>query len=100
MSRGPDIIRWVIDRFLAHDDSITQELALTIEREARAEWGGQRIDYVAKFCEADRPGRTRQARQPLPEEAVRDYLAGTPLPEITSRHGVSRATLYRGLKRR
>jgi hypothetical protein len=100
LTRRPDIIRWVIERMMAHEDSITQELALTVERECRAEWGGQRIDYVAKTCAADKPTRNGPAPGVVPPQAVQDYIAGRPLPEITASHGISRATLYRGLKRR
>lgn len=96
-----DIIRWVIERMMAHEDSITQELALTVEREARAEWGGQRIDYIAKTCAADVEERRRlQGAKPVPQEAVADYVAGQPMPEIELKYGISRRTLYRGLKRR
>jgi hypothetical protein len=97
-----DIIRWVIDRMLAHDDSITQELALTVEREARAEWGGQRIDYIAKTCPADRDRRRALQGRTSPEReraAVADYLADKPLPLIEQEHGISRRTLYRMVKR-
>jgi hypothetical protein len=100
VSRGPDIIRWVIERMMAHEDSITQELALTVEREARAEWGGQRIDYVAKTCAADKPRRTGPAAAACAPQAVQDYMAGVPLPDIENSHGISRRTLYRALKRR
>ncbi|MCA3072469.1 MAG: helix-turn-helix domain-containing protein [Rhodocyclaceae bacterium] len=101
MSRGPDIIRWVIERMMAHEDSITQELALTIEREARHEWGGQRIDYVAKHCQADIEARRQaQGAKTVPPRAVQQYLDGAPLPSITAEHGISRRTLYRALKRR
>lgn len=97
MSRK-DIIKWIVDRMLAHDDSITQELALTIEREARAEWGGQRIDYIAKHC-----GQARAGRQGLPTEVRQAvYQAGVSdqsTASITAEHGISRATLYRLLKR-
>lgn len=98
--RRTDVIRWVIERMLAHEDSITQELALTVEREARTEWGGQRIDYIAKHCAADKPKRTGPPADPVPADAVRDYIAGRPLIEIESSHGINRRTLYRSLKRR
>ena len=92
-----DIIRWVIDRMLAHDESITQELALTVEREARAEWGGQRIDYVPKECDR------KAARKPLSPDAQRAvYAAGLgsePTGRIVREHGISRSTLYRLMKR-
>lgn len=92
-----DIIRWVIDRMLAHDDSITQELAATVEREARAEWSGQRIDYIARHCDR------KAARKPLSEAAQRAVyeagLAATPTDQIVNEHGISRTTLYRLMKR-
>lgn len=88
--RGTDIIRWVIDRMLAHDDSITQELALTVEREARIEWGGQSIDYIAKTCAADRPN---------PEAVRRDFEREANARQVAQRHGISRRTLYRMLNK-
>jgi transposase-like protein len=97
-----DIIRWVIDRMLAHDDSITQELALTVEREARAEWGGQRIDYIAKTCPEDLERRRALQGRTDPEReraAVAAYLADEPVPAIEQRFGISRRTLYRMIKR-
>lgn len=88
--RTTDIIRWVIDRMLAHDDSITQELALTVEREARIEWGGDTV-YIAKTCGADMPD---------PKAVLQDYVLNKPVGEITRRHGISRAYLYKVIKQR
>lgn len=93
-----DIISWVIERMRAHDDSITQELAAAVEREARAEWGGQRIDYIAR--NADR----RAARRPFDPETRRAAFEAAistagPSREVAKAAGVSRATLYRLLKR-
>lgn len=90
-----DIIRWVIDRMLAHDDSITQELALRVEREARAEWGGQRIEYVPKTCELV------TARKPVHVEqsVVAALEQGVPPRQVMSEMGLSRATVYRMLKK-
>ncbi len=98
MSRA-DIIRWVIDCMMAHDDSITQELALTVEREARAEWGGRSIDYIRKACDGDR----KAGRRPVPPDAaqalLQDGMSAAPTHQVLQQHGVSRATLYRMLKR-
>ena len=92
-----DIIRWVIDCMISHDDSITQELALTVEREARAEWGG-REEYIHKAIHGDRRG----GRRPLPPDADRTaYEAGlsaAPTDRVLQDHGISRATLYRRMK--
>lgn len=88
-SKGTDIIRWVIDRMLAHEDSITQDLALTVEREARAEWGGDTV-YIVKTCASDGPDT---------QAVLQDYAQNKPVGEITRRHGISRAGLYRLIKR-
>ena len=92
-----DIIRWILDRLLAHDDSITQDLIATVEREARIEWGGQRIEYIPKT--SDR----RSGRRPLDPEtrraALQAGLSNAPTREVVQATGVSRATLYRLLKR-
>lgn len=102
MSRGPDVIRWVIDWMLANDDSINQELALRCEREARREWGGQEVGYIAKTCAADREQRRAlQGRTPASTEraAVADYLSNRPIDQVVEAHGISRRTLYRMIKR-
>ena len=92
-----DIIKWVIERMLAHDDSITQELALTVEREARLEWGGQRIEYIAKSVErkhGPRPLLDSEARRAAFEAAKSD----APIAEVQQKTGLSRASIYRLLK--
>lgn len=93
-----DIIRWVIDCMLRHDDSITQEIALTVERESRAEWGGQRIEYVRKTCDG-RPGRRPSLSAEVLRAAHADALGTESTAEIISRHGLSRTSFYRLLKK-
>lgn len=93
MSRK-DIIRWTIDWMLAHEESITEDLMLNFEREARIEWGG--VD--------NRPwkhdGRAGRPRKLANEAAAFVDAAGTePVNVVTERHGISRRTLYRLLKR-
>lgn len=92
-----DIIRWVIDRMLAHDDSITQELAITVEREARQEWGGQSIGYVPKT--SDRRAGRRPLDPAARQAAFEAATTSAPTREVLQATGVSRATLYRLLKR-
>lgn len=97
-----DVISWVIDWMMTNEAAITEELALRCEREARREWGGQRIDYIAKTAAVDREQRrTLQGRTPVETErhAVADYLANKPIDTIVAERGISRRTLYRALKR-
>jgi transcriptional regulator of acetoin/glycerol metabolism len=98
--RRPDVIRWVIDWMMANEAAISEDLALRCERAARAEWGGQRVDYIAKTCAADGVGAAGGRPRKAAMAAISDYIDGRPLPEISQAHGVSRATLYRALKRR
>lgn len=75
--KDPDIIRWVIDRMLAHDASISADMALVVEREARAEWGGRSIGYIAKRCAADMPD---------PEAVLTDYTRAQPTERVHGGH--------------
>lgn len=90
-----DIIKWVIDRMLAHDDSITQELALTVEREARMEWGGKRVPYIAKSTE----GATRPLDSDARRVAFEAAKSSASLTEVSQKTGLSRTSIYRLLKR-
>lgn len=100
MSRK-DIIRWVIDRMMAHEDCITQELALRVEREARQEWGGQSISYVAKTVrEPGRPGRPAKLAPEAQAQAIDRMLStDVPMEDLAGEFGASRRTMYRLLKR-
>lgn len=102
MSSKRDIIRWVIECMMRHDDSITEELALTVERESRIEWGGQRVEYVPKTCDgrrAWRPAIEPDVARRAHADALSVDLAAESAEEIGRRHGISRATVYRLLKR-
>jgi DNA-binding NtrC family response regulator len=96
LSRPADIISWVIDWMLANEDSITQELALRCELEARAEWGGQRIEYVAKTPRRATPGQ--EARRRAEDQALQSVVAGgQSVRRAAEMHGVPRTTLQRKL---
>lgn len=97
-----DVICRVIDIMRSLAPSITEEQAQLCERAARAEWGGQRVDYIAKTCSTDRDQRRQmQGRTPATVQvaAVADYLADKPIDTIVRDHGISRRTLYRMVKR-
>lgn len=100
MSRK-DIIRWVIECAMRHDDSITQELALVIERECRAEWGGQRIEYVPKHVTSTSRGGRPPTDAAVAARAVSAVVRGGRSPsDVASDMGVSRTTMYELLKQR
>lgn len=96
--RRADIIRWVIDCMVRHAPDIKPEIALAVERECRAEWGGQRVDYIAKACTVDREHRTAR-HGAMPSRAERMPRESSPSPLELQGDGMSRAALYRMLKR-
>jgi len=94
--KDKDIVRWVLDRLLAHDPSITEELTLTVERETRAEWGGQEVRiWKTSTGRVGRPPRTPYDQA----KAYADGVGTDTTTEILGKHGISRATLYRLVKR-
>ncbi len=93
MTMRVDIIRELIDRLLeaAHrEGSFTESMAREVERSFRSEYRGA-------TCEVHETPRAL-----LPEKqgaVVTAYLEGQPVSEITKHHNISRATMYRYLKR-
>lgn len=63
-----------------------EQLLGEIEVEIKAEFKGDRV-YVP-------------APRPHPDRVREDYRSGTEMDEIVTRHGISRATIYRYLKQR
>ena len=89
MSITVDVVSELINRMLDaanREGGLTESLAREVERAFRHEFSGEKF-YVK--------------REPTPKKtaAVTDYLSGQPLEQITKHHGISRATLYRHMKR-
>ena len=86
-----DAVRDLIDRLLAaahREGTLSESLAIEVERQWRRDYRGERI-YVASV--------------PVPDAVksvvVEQYKAGVPIPKIESSAGISRATLYRLIKK-
>lgn len=92
-----DIVRDVLERLMAHDDSITAELALRVEVEIRREWGGQRV-FVGKTV-GQRVGRPPSLSPEALRKAYADGLSSEPVSAVTKRHGISRSSLYTLVKK-
>lgn len=88
--REPDLVLVILRRVVEMNPSIDPETVLAIEAEIRLLYGGRRY-FLPK-----------RKKHPTPEQRraiVRDALTNMSTPEIERRHGVDRATIYRGLKR-
>ncbi|WP_150428860.1 helix-turn-helix domain-containing protein [Dechloromonas sp. CZR5] len=87
-----DLISELINRMLAahQEGRLTRENALRIEQEFRREFNGAEC-YIKE--------RTEVTVVKKQEAVVSAYLAGEPVDRITKENGISRATLYRYLKR-
>lgn len=86
----PDILQVVLLRVRAATPLLTDEQARQIEDAVRAELGGLRVRIPKR-----KKHPSREQRQAIFTEAM-----GTATDaEITERHGIHRATLYRMLKR-
>lgn len=88
-----DAVRDLVTRLLdaaRREGTFTESVALEVERQWRMEYRGTKISVSYK------PLADHHAWRAAP---VQDYLVGKPIEEITRNHGISRATLYRYLKK-
>jgi len=88
-----DIVRELILRIIeasAREGSFTESMALEVERSFRHDFKG---------CEAYVSERPASYPEATKLAAVAHYLEGRPVEQITRENGISRATLYRYLKR-
>lgn len=87
---GPDIVLVVLQRVRAVTTELTEEQAQQIELAIKAEYGGQRVRIP------------KRKKHPSPEQrrAVFDEAISSAESDeaITSRHGISRRSLYRYIK--
>jgi Mor family transcriptional regulator len=87
----PDIVQEVLRRVIAMSPGFSLALAQQIEQQVKAELGGRRV-FVPKGAQ------TRLT----PEQQLQVYqdgLSNMPTPEIQAKHKISRASLYRLMKR-
>lgn len=90
MEKPNDIVSRFIELAAASCPSFTDDIALGIEQQIRQEFGTEAC-YVAKTLDRD-----RKAKDSAVEEARRSGR----VREAAERNGISRATLYRLLRRK
>lgn len=88
-----DAVRELINRLIEaaqREGTFTESVALEVERQWRMKYRDTEINV------SYRPLADREAQR---ASVVSDYLEGKPINEVTRRNGISRATLYRYLKK-
>lgn len=86
----PDIVLVVLQRVRAQVPGLADEVIRQIEADVRAQYGGLRVRIPKR---GKHPSATQRAA------VLRDALTPASDSEITGRHGISRASLYRYVKR-
>ena len=89
--REPDIVLELLQDMRAFFPDITDEIAQQIEADLKARHGGRRvrINKRGKYL-------TDEQREAMVKDALNPTVSDE---EITQRHGIHRATMYRMLKR-
>jgi DNA-binding transcriptional regulator LsrR (DeoR family) len=88
-----DAVRDLIHRLLAaahREGAFTESVAMEVERQWRIEYAASKIRVCYK---------SQEDRRAHSVQLVQEYLDGAPIDQITRKHGISRATLYRYLKK-
>jgi len=83
-----DIVDYMLNEIKRGAPEVSEEMLAEIEEKTRIQWGGDEV-YISK--------KTTAAAQK--QKVVTEYLGGRPLCEIQKELGISRATLYRHLKK-
>jgi len=85
----PDIVALVLQKVIALAPGFSAALAAQIEREVKEQHGGKRL-----FVPKGKRRMTPQERGAVYE----DGLTGMSTDEVTQKHNIHRATLYRVMK--
>lgn len=87
----------VVASVLGDSRTFTEEAAMQIEQQIRNEYGGEEAGFIAKTSD-HKVGRP--ATDPAKHAAIyADAITNKPTEEILQCHGISRATLYRLVKK-
>ena len=88
-----DIVLAILDCVRRMGPSYTEDMAIQVELQVRRDWGGEEA-YIAK---------TPSLRQPTAEnreKIAQKYMTDPDSPKVIARkNGMSRATMYRWLKK-
>lgn len=99
MKRPDDVVGVLVEiarRLWPTESVFTEDLALRLEVEILAALGGEHVHFPKTLeRKVGRPAISKEVHQ----QAYRDALTNMPMEELQRKHNVSRATIYRLLKR-
>ena len=84
-----DIVDDILRRVRESSPSLTNDMSRQIELSIRRDYGGSRV-YVRQTCRSEQKEKS--------EKIALEYINGS-VDQVTERFGISRATLYRMIKR-
>jgi transcriptional regulator GlxA family with amidase domain len=98
---NPDVIWRTLELAMRACPALSVESARGVELTVRAEFEGERVWIAKQPFHPDRRSGPPSISLDKAREVLRDVIAEphTTTEELTRRHGVSRASLYRLLKR-
>jgi DNA invertase Pin-like site-specific DNA recombinase len=95
----PDIVIAMIREVLDLGLGLTTEQAATIERRLKERYGDRRIRVKKKLQFSESRSNGVGLPDSVRAQVYRDGLTNMSNEEITRKHGVSRATIYRWMKK-
>ena len=99
MSARPDVIWRTLEIAMRECPALTPQVAREIETVSRAEFGGTRVDVPKQPYHPDRSAGRKSVPAAVEQAVYADALTSASTEELVKRHGVSRSTIYRLMKR-
>jgi hypothetical protein len=94
-----DVIWRTLELAMQSCPSLSQESARAIEAAARSEFAGTRVWIAEQPFHPERAAGRKSVPREVANALYQDALTNTPTAELVKRHGLSRATIYRLMKR-
>ncbi len=85
-----DLIRAMLHMVMEMDASFTDAMSAQVEQQLRLQYGGEKV-WIKPY-----PRIPHEKK----DKAVKEYLEGMPIEQVVLKNGLSRASLYRHLKKK
>jgi hypothetical protein len=99
MSIKPDVIWRTLELAMQSCPALTSDTARQIEIRARVEFGGVRVEVPKTPYHPDRSAGRKSVPREVAQALYADALTNMSTEDLTRKHGLSRSTIYRLMKR-